>query len=197
MSHGVSFSCVWEDKTSWVKWCDFNSCISIRSDISNTKGPVLIFQIFSHRVSTSLLVESSQNIQKLSINQYVRSAGHILNSVGSIDPWLYMMGNINFCIRRQIAKYHHEDPAPPMYSLYPFNYPPTCTLSNTLGPPHNATLHTFTSFPSSSSPTPSNNPMGDISPVKLPSNLGMPPYSPAPADSPLSLLTPTSYSDTP
>ena len=64
MSHMVSASHICTDKTSWGKWTELTSWVSVRSNFSNIRYLVPILQIFAHRVRAGLLTSSRHHIWK-------------------------------------------------------------------------------------------------------------------------------------
>ena len=112
MRHSVSASRCRADITAWGKWNAFTAWLGVSADLSDVSDPIPILQIFAHRVRSGVLAAKGQPIKKRSVEQYLRSVGQIFASVGAQDPRLDQLGKLDFRLRRQLAKYQKDDPAP-------------------------------------------------------------------------------------
>ena len=112
MRNGVSASRHRADFTAWGKWNQHCAYLGVSPDLSDVADPIPILQIFAHRVRSGVLAAKGGSIKKRSVEQYLRSVGQIFASVGASDPRMDAVGNIDFRLRRQLAKYQNDDPAP-------------------------------------------------------------------------------------
>ena len=112
MRAGVSTGRCRFDVVAWRQWNVHCASLNIRPDLTTIADPVPILQLFAYRVRTGMLAAKGRDVKKRSVEQYLRSVGQVFAGVGTPDPRLDDVGAVDFRIRRQLAKYANEDPAP-------------------------------------------------------------------------------------
>ena len=112
MAAGVHRSRTKTDQRAWNKWTTYCNWLGVHPNLSGISDPVPILQIFAERVRSGLLAAGGQRVGKRSVEQYLRSVAQIFAGVGAHDPRVDTVGKIDFRIKRQLAAYQKEDPAP-------------------------------------------------------------------------------------
>jgi hypothetical protein len=100
------------DRTAWRKWTEHCQWLHVPTDLAGVSDPVIILQLFAERVRSGVLAASGRRIKKRSVEQCLRSVAQIFASVGAADPRVDRLGRVDFRLRRQLAAYAKEDPAP-------------------------------------------------------------------------------------
>eukprot|EP00957_Ditylum_brightwellii_P053752 4072035-Ditylum_brightwellii.AAC.1 len=74
--------------------------------------PIPIMQLFAKRVRSDVLAANRCPVKKDTVAGYLRAIGQIHASMGANDPRLDHVGNLNFCLTRQLAAYRKTDSPP-------------------------------------------------------------------------------------
>ena len=107
---GFSTSWTRASITSWWKWLYLYAWIAIASDLTGVSNHIPYLQVCSDRVRVSVLVANSSGVKNRNVEGYLRNVGQVFSDVGSKDPRLDGLGEIDFCLSKQICAYSQEDP---------------------------------------------------------------------------------------
>jgi len=110
MQHGITSWRQQADCTNWSIWSTFCSDLGVPTDLTHINDPIPLLQIFAHRICAGVLASKGRQVKKRLVEQYLCSVGQIFAILGAQDPRLDRVGNINFCLHRQLAAYEKEDP---------------------------------------------------------------------------------------
>ena len=105
---GISSSKIHKDTIYWRKWDSFWRWLQIPPDLHCIRYPVPFLQIFAHKVRTGVLLVKKKDIQKRSMEQYIRSLGQIFAAMRGPNPQFDRVGSINFRLVQQLTVYKRE-----------------------------------------------------------------------------------------
>jgi hypothetical protein len=94
----------------WDTWCEFCREFNLEPTLADLPDPVPILQVFATRLRDGRIAPSKNSIRSRSVEDYVRTVGQEIASLGSSDPRVDAGGNITRRIRTLLAAYKKEDP---------------------------------------------------------------------------------------
>ena len=108
---GVSSGRARSADTYWAQWTNFCSDLALDPLLQNIPNPVVLLQVFLHRVRTGRLAARGRPVRARTAEDALRSIGQTFAAMGAQDPRLEN-GKMDFRLTRQIGYYKRQDPPP-------------------------------------------------------------------------------------
>jgi hypothetical protein len=97
----------------WSIWTSFLDSLQIDDPyLIDFPDPIRLLQVFAEHIRSGQLTPSGDPIQSCSVEDYVRSVGQEIASLGALDPRVMVNGKIELCLKKQLKGYARQD-APP------------------------------------------------------------------------------------
>jgi hypothetical protein len=97
----------------WSIWTWFLDNLDLDDPyLTDFADPVPLLQVFAHHLPTGVLAPSGDPLRSCSVEDYIRSVGQEIASVGALDPRIMVNGKIELRLKTQLKGYARLDEPP-------------------------------------------------------------------------------------
>jgi hypothetical protein len=97
----------------WTIWTAFLERLQIGDPyLVDYEDAIPLLQVFAKCLPTGKIAPSGDTLRSCSVEDYVRSIGKEIASLGTLDPRLMANGKVELRLKKQLKGYSHLDPPP-------------------------------------------------------------------------------------
>ena len=89
----------------WDLWCTFTASLGLDPYLPDVSDKVPYLQVFAVRLRRGDIAPSGQPLKSRSVEDYLRSVGQEMASLGAPDPHLDQQGKTTGCLHRLLKAY--------------------------------------------------------------------------------------------